>query len=125
VSVAYGIDFGTTNSVLARATADGTEAIVLDDQLPGEWLGTGFDKALPSVIGFDQEAQPVFGWRAKTLEGAKLEAVKRLFATEDQVVIGSQSLDVETAAAIFFRHIQGQAAASGLMERLDRAVVTI
>jgi molecular chaperone DnaK len=125
VSVAYGIDFGTTNSVLARATADGTEAIVLDDQLPGEWLGTGLDKVLPSVIGFDQAAQPIFGWRAKTLEGPKLEAVKRLFATEDQVVIGDQKLDVETAAAIFFRHIQRQAAASGLMERLDRAVVTI
>ena len=125
MSVAYGIDFGTTNSVLARATADGTEAIVLDHQLPGEWQGTGFDKVLPSVIGFDQAGQPIFGWRAKTFEGAKLEAVKRLFATEDQVVIGSQRLDVETAAAIFFRHIQQQAAASGLMERLDRAVVTI
>jgi molecular chaperone DnaK (HSP70) len=125
VSVAYGIDFGTTNSVLARATAMGTEAIILDDQLPGEWEGTGFDKVLPSVIGFDLAGQPTFGWRAKTMEGAKLEAVKRLFATEDQVVIGSQKLDVETAAAIFFRHIQGRAAASGLMERLDRAVVTI
>ncbi len=125
VSVAYGIDFGTTNSVLARATADGTEAIVLDDELPGEWLGTGFDKVLPSVIGFDQGGQPIFGWRAKTHKGPKLEAVKRLFATEDQVVIGNQRLDVETAAATFFRHIQGQAAASGLMERLDRAVVTI
>jgi molecular chaperone DnaK len=125
VSVAYGIDFGTTNSVLARATATGTEAVVLDDQLPGEWQGTGFDKVLPSVIGFGQADQPVFGWRAKTLEGPKLEAVKRLFATEDQVIIGDQKLDVETAAAIFFRHIQQRAAASGLMERLDRAVVTI
>jgi molecular chaperone DnaK len=125
MSVAYGIDFGTTNSVLARATAAGTEAIILDDQLPVEWLGTGFDKVLPSVIGFDQAEQPIFGWRAKTFEGAKLEAVKRLFAFEDRVVIGNQKLDVETAAAIFFRHIQGQAAASGLMERLDRAVVTI
>ena len=125
MSVAYGIDFGTTNSVLARATADGTEAIVLDDELPGEWLGTGFDKVLPSVIGFDQGGQPIFGWLAKTHKGPKLEAVKRLFATEDQVVIGNQRLDVETAAATFFRHIQGQAAASGMMERLDRAVVTI
>jgi molecular chaperone DnaK len=125
VSTAYGIDFGTTNSVLARATAAGTEAIVLDDQLPGEWQGTGFDKVLPSVIGFDDAAQPVFGWRAKTMEGPRLEAVKRLFATDDEVVIGSQKLQVETAAAIFFRHIQQRAAASGLMERLDRAVVTI
>jgi molecular chaperone DnaK len=125
VSIAYGIDFGTTNSVLARATAAGTEAIVLDNGLPGEWQGTGFDKVLPSVIGFDRSDRPVFGWEAKTMEGAKLEAVKRLFATEDEVVIGGQKLKVETAAAIFFRHIQHQAAASGLIERLDRAVVTI
>ena len=125
MSIAYGIDFGTTNSVLARATAAGTEAIVLDRELPGEWQGTGFDQVLPSVIGFDPAGQPQFGWRAKTMEGSKLEAVKRLFAIEDEVVIGSQKLKVETAAAIFFRHIQEQAAASGLMERLDRAVVTI
>jgi molecular chaperone DnaK len=125
VSVAYGIDFGTTNSVLARATATDTEAIILDTNLPGEWEGTGFERVLPSVIGFDRAGQPVFGWRAKTMEADKLEAVKRLFATEDQVTIGNQQLDVETAAAIFFRHIQGQAAASGLIERLDRAVVTI
>jgi molecular chaperone DnaK len=125
VNGAYGIDFGTTNSVLARTTALGTEAIVLDEELPGEWEGTGFDKVLPSVIAFDQARRPMFGWRAKTFQGAKLEAVKRLFATDDHVEIGDQRLDVETAAAIFFRHIQGQAAASGLMERLDRAVVTI
>jgi molecular chaperone DnaK len=125
MSTAYGIDFGTTNSVLVRATATSTEAIVLDDQQPGEWQGTGFDKVLPSVIGFDDAGQPVFGWRAKTMEGARLEAVKRLFATDDEVVIGGQKLQVETAAAIFFRHIQHRAAASGLMERLDRAVVTI
>lgn len=125
MSVAYGIDFGTTNSVLARATATGTEAIILDDQLPGEWQGTGFDKVLPSVIGFDRADQPLFGWLAKTNEGAKLEAVKRLFSTEDEVVIGSQRLKVETAAAAFFRHIQQRAAASGLIERLDRAVVTV
>ncbi len=125
MSVAYGIDFGTTNSVLARATATGTEAIALDDQLPGEWQGTGFDKVLPSVIGFDRADQPLFGWLAKTGEGAKLEAVKRLFAIEDEVVIGSKKLRVEIAGAAFFRHIQQRAAASGLLERLDRAVVTI
>ncbi|WP_300608300.1 Hsp70 family protein [Trebonia sp.] len=125
MSVAYGIDFGTTNSVLARATSAGTEAIILDDQLPGEWQGTGFDKVLPSVIGFDGAERPLFGWLAKTSEGAKLEAVKRLFATEDEVVIGDRKLKVETAAAAFFRHIQQRAAVSGLLERLDRAVVTI
>lgn len=125
MSVAYGIDFGTTNSVLALASATGTEAIILDDQLPGEWQGTGFDMVLPSVIGFDHADRMLFGWPAKISEGPKLEAVKRLFATEDEVVIGSRKLKVEIAAAAFFQNIQQRAAASGLIERLDRAVVTI
>jgi molecular chaperone DnaK len=125
MSMAYGIDFGTTNSVLATATPDGTDVVTLDGGLPGEWVNTGFDKVLPSVIGFDAQSNPVFGWAAKRQASSKLEAVKRLFATDDAVDIGSRSVKVEEAAAMFFRHIQSAAAAAGVMERLDRAVVTI
>lgn len=132
MSVAFGIDFGTTNSVLARVTPAGVETVILDDNLPVEWAGTGFEKVLPSVIAFSPDHssanggdRPVFGWEAKIRTEGKLEAVKRLFATDDDVVIGTRRLKVEEAAAIFFRHIQQRAAASGLMERLDRAVVTI
>lgn len=132
MSVAYGIDFGTTNSVLAMATSAGSvHAVVLDDKLPVGWADAGFEKVLPSVIAFpadsggDSRAEPLFGWEAKVKSEGKLEAVKRLFATEDEVVIGTRRLKVEEAAAIFFRHIQARAGASGLIERLDRAVVTI
>src|SRR3954453_15836021 len=120
----YGIDFGTTNSVLARATATNVEAITLDRSLPVEWANTGFDQVLPSVIGFSG-VQPTFGWKAKTQKVGKLEAVKRLFATEDTVRIAHQELKVEEAAALFFRHLQKQAAEAGLVTPLDRAVVTI
>ncbi len=132
MSVAYGIDFGTTNSVLARATATEVETIKLDDQVPGDLAGKGFEKVLASVIAFESrkdasgEPLPLFGWAAKLQDPAnKLEAVKRLFATDDEVTIGGRQLQVEAAAATFFRHIQQQAAASGLVERLDRAVVTV
>ncbi|HEU5026963.1 MAG TPA: Hsp70 family protein [Spirillospora sp.] len=120
----YGIDFGTTNSVLARANPQGVEAIALDRWLPGEWAGTGFDRLLPSVIGF-AGGRPTFGWRAKRMNVDRLEAVKRLFATDDTVRIGPQELKVEEAAAMFFRHMQQEAAGAGLAARLDRAVVTI
>jgi len=126
VSVAFGIDFGTTNSVLSRATATEVETLVLDDQLPAEWVGTGFDKLLPSVIGFSPGGSaPQFGWTAKKRDEGKLEAVKRLFATDDEITVGGRTLNVEVAAAIFFRHIQQRAGASGLATPLDRAVVTI
>ena len=121
---AFGIDFGTTNSVLARATANGIEAVSLDESAPAEWTNLGFDRVLPSVIGFDR-GEPTFGWAAKQQLDDRLEAVKRLFATEDSVTVGGRELKVETAAAMFFRHIQQRAAASGLIGRLDRAVVTI
>ena len=124
MNVAYGIDFGTTNSVLATASADEVAVVSLDEGLPGEWINTGFDKVLPSVIGFDGDT-PTFGWMAKRQDRNKLEAVKRLFATDDEVTIGGQRLAVEEVAAMFFRHIQLRAAASGLATPLDRAVVTI
>jgi molecular chaperone DnaK (HSP70) len=124
VKDAFGIDFGTTNCVLGRATASGVEAIPLDDELPGDWANTGFDRVLPSVIGF-ADGKPIFGWPAKKLRDNKLEAVKRLFATDDTVKIGPTELKVEEAGAIFFRHIQQRATAQGLATRLDRAVVTI
>lgn len=124
MSDAYGIDFGTTNSVLARATPNGVETIKLDESMPADWTGTGYDNVLPSVIAFE-DARPSFGWAAKTRRGDRLEAVKRLFATEDTVEVCGRELKVETAAAMFFRHIQQRAAAAGLLQRLDRAVVTI
>ncbi|GIF73793.1 Hsp70 family protein [Asanoa siamensis] len=124
MSDAFGIDFGTTNSVLARSTAGGVEAVPLDPDLPLEWADLEFDRVLPSVIGLDR-GNPVFGWAAKRQRAGKLEAVKRLFATDDSVTIGDQELKVEVAAAMFFRHIQQQAAAAGIVSRLDRAVVTI
>ena len=124
MSESYGIDFGTTNSVLARATATGVEPIALDDQLPADWVGTGFDYALPSVIALNR-GEPVFGWAAKRRHDDRLEAVKRLFATDDTVSVGGRTFKVETAGAMFFRHLQQRAAAAGLPGVLDRAVVTI
>src|SRR5215475_10898282 len=64
---------------------------------------------------------PIIGWQAKRLGSARLEAVKRLFATDDTVMIGSEQLKVEEAAAIFFRHIQSKAAEAGFASRLDQA----
>ncbi|MBE1537042.1 Hsp70 family protein [Actinomadura algeriensis] len=120
----YGIDFGTTNSVVARVTARDVETIALDPDRPAEWDGTGFDRVLPSVIGFDRDA-PLFGWAAKTRTGARIDAVKRMFATEDTVRAGTTELRVEEAAALFFRHLQTRVAQAGFTTPLDRAVVTI
>ena len=117
---AFGIDFGTTNSVLATTLGRSIDTVPLDDP-PGGW--DGFDRVLPSVIGLTN-GSPSFGWKAKRQPDA-LRAVKRLFATdEDTVEIGGTTLKVEEAAAIFFRQIQKKAAET-ITEPLDQAVVTI
>jgi molecular chaperone DnaK (HSP70) len=118
--MAFGIDFGTTNSVLAVTSGVDIETVTLDSP-PQEWAELGFDKVLPTVIA-DSGGALAFGWRAKR-SATKLEAVKRLFASEDEVRVGNRTLKVEEAAGVFFRAIKERAAASGLT--LDQAVVTI
>jgi molecular chaperone DnaK (HSP70) len=96
------------------------ETVSLDEP-PANWGIQGFDKVLPTVLA-NRNGAIEFGWRAKRTPGS-LAAVKRLFATEDTVMIGSMQLSVEEAAAIFFRQIKERAAEAGLV--LDQAVVTI
>ena len=117
---AFGIDFGTTNSVLAAASGTDIDVVALDSP-PQEWAELGFDKVLPTIIA-DVSGALAFGWRAKR-SATRLEAVKRLFASDDEVRVGARTLKVEEAAGIFFRQIKEKASESGLT--LDQAVVTI
>src|SRR5688572_30299274 len=119
---AYGIDFGTTNCVLARLTGAGVETVRLADGLPSEWASLGLDRVLPSVVAFD-DGRPTFGWPARDPVRARLEGVKRLFAGADLATVGGVTLPVEQAAALVFAHIRERASASG--DPLTRAVVTI
>lgn len=117
---AFGIDFGTTNSVLAAANRTDIDTVRLDSP-PQEWAQLGFDRVLPTVIA-DSPGGLLYGWQAKRTTG-RLEAVKRLFASEDSVQVGTRTLKVEEAAGVFFRQIKERAAEAGLT--LDQAVVTI
>ena len=44
-----GIDFGTTNSVVAVHNSSGTEVLPID-KAPIEWAPYGFDDIMPSVM---------------------------------------------------------------------------
>ncbi|WP_328644916.1 Hsp70 family protein [Amycolatopsis sp. NBC_00348] len=117
----YGIDFGTTNSVLAQWNGHEVEVLSIDSP-PAEWEQLGFDKVMPSVVGVSQDGRrTTFGWAAKRQQEGKLETVKRLFATEEFVDIGGSRVSVEEAAALLFGHLRS--ASAGV--EVDRAVVTI
>ena len=121
---AFGIDFGTTNSAVA-VMSDGEVEVIRIDTPPVEWEQFGYDRVFPTVFGYGQNREPLFGWAAKQLEtDTKIEAVKRLFATEDQVTIGDEQFLVDEIATMLFAQLKRSAAAESGHE-MDRAVVTI
>ena len=120
----FGIDFGTTNSVVAILDK-GTPEVIRIDEPPMEWEDFGYDHVLPSVFGYGEEREPLFGWKAKSAKTlTKIEAVKRLFATEHQVTIGDEPFLVDEVATMIFAHIKRMAALQSGLD-LNEAVVTI
>lgn len=117
---AFGIDFGTTNCVLAGFRSGRPEPIAIDTP-PAEWAEMGFDKVLPSVFALNGR-EPIFGWDAKRATDG-VQAVKRLLATEESVGVGDNAILVDEVVALMFGHIKRAAAGRGF--DVDRAVVTI
>lgn len=120
-----GIDFGTTNSVVAIHTSSGPQVLEIDAPADQMWADLGFGRVMPTILGLDSDRRTVFGWAAKLNPSvAALETVKRLLAGSDFVQIGGEELIIEQAVAMFFRHLATQAALVG-GQAIDRVVVTI
>jgi molecular chaperone DnaK len=119
---AIGIDFGTTNSVVAQFAGGAVEVLRVDEP-PSDWEWAGFHRVLPSVFALGPGREPLFGWRAKRQERGKIEAVKRLFATEDKVNVGGEDFFVEEVAALLFGYLRRAALDQGV--DFARAVVTV
>jgi molecular chaperone DnaK len=119
-----GIDFGTTNSVLAKWTPTGIDVLDID-QAPGEWSGHGFSKVMPSVFATGTDGQALFGWAAKRAERGGFEAVKRLFATQQGTVIddAGTALAVEEVATLLFAELKRGATENGVPA--SSAVITV
>lgn len=118
----YGIDFGTTNSVLATYHG-GSKHVISIDEPPEEWRALGFAKVLPSVLGLDDAGGWHLGWSAKRPGRRRLDAVKRLLAAEDEGRVGDRKILVEEAAAALFTRLREGARSEGV--EFDRAVVTV
>ena len=122
--VAFGIDFGTTNSAVAVLQDENAETITIDSP-PAEWRRFGYHRVLPSVLGYNTARELLFGWAAKEATNeAKVEAVKRLFATENHVTVNGESFLVDEVATMLFAHMKRMVAQQSSLD-LDQAVVTI
>lgn len=120
--MSVGIDFGTTNSVVARWTGSDVEVIPVDSP-PGNWAGLGYDRVLPTVFGAGIENEPIFGWAAKQRPGS-LAAVKRLLRAEEKAEVDGMEFSVEEIATMIFGHLRRAAPRAGAPD-FQHAVVTI
>ncbi|MYX01695.1 MULTISPECIES: Hsp70 family protein [unclassified Streptomyces] len=139
----YGIDFGTSNSVVARWTGNGTEVIRLDSAgLPAEWNRPGFDELFPSVVSLrDIQRTLCFGWSAKCETADPQDAVKRMLASrpraadaegyassgavpeEHELWLGDEPFRSTTVAAALFDRMR--AGVRRNLREMDEAVVTV
>jgi molecular chaperone DnaK (HSP70) len=138
----YGIDFGTSNSVVARWNGHGTEVIRVDSAgLPAEWNRPGFDELFPSVVSLrDIRRTLCFGWSAKCETAEPQDAVKRMLASrpladeergraavsvpgEHDVWLGDEPFRSTTVAASLFDRMREGVRRN--LRDLDEAVVTV
>lgn len=115
----FGIDFGTTNSVVARFAGGELEVLSID-QPPAEWSNLGFEHVMPSVVAIGDGREPVFGWQARRLP-RNLPAVKRLLKSAEKTDMGGETFEVEEIATMLFRQLA--TASPGTL--IDEAVVTV
>ena len=121
---AIGIDFGTTNSVVAAQTSSGVEVLAIDTA-PTAWQPYGFDNVLPSVMARDENSRLCFGWEAKQSSTGRFDAVKRMFATQLDFAVddAGDALAVEEVATMLFAELRRRTTLAGLPA--DQAVITV
>ncbi|MEU6243913.1 Hsp70 family protein [Streptomyces sp. NPDC047024] len=139
----FGIDFGTSNSVVARWTGTDTEVIRVDSAaLPAEWNRPGFDELFPSVVSLrDIQRTLCFGWSAKCESAEPQDAVKRMLASrpgdmdtsglaaastvpeEHEVWLGDEPFRSTTVAAALFDRMR--AGVRYNLREMEEAVVTV
>lgn len=123
----FGIDFGTSNSVVARSDGVDTETVPIDnDSIPAQWRQPEFEELFPSVLAVrDLQRTLCFGWAAKTAPGEPVDAVKRMLGTRSagtgQVDPGSPLLE-EHHVWLGGEPFRSTAAAGALFAQMKTAV---
>jgi molecular chaperone DnaK len=111
-----GIDFGTSNSVVANFQYGQAEVLPNHEGL--KWT--------PSVVTLRRDGTLAFGQEAKENfdEKRSIRSIKRLLGTSERVPLVGQNLRTEQIAVMLFSLLKRDAE-QGLREPFTRAVVTI
>lgn len=111
-----GIDFGTSNSVVANFRYG--QAEVLPNREGLKWT--------PSVVTVRRDGSLAFGQEAKENfeEERSIRSIKRILGTPDRVPLVGQNLRTEQVATMLFSMLKRDAE-EALKEQIQKAVVTI
>ncbi|MER5802795.1 Hsp70 family protein [Streptomyces mirabilis] len=122
---ATGIDFGTTNSVVAQWLGDEADVLLLDaHHIDADWRRPGFEYLFPSVVGMSSLRRgALFGWEAKLRSEEAAEACKRLLKSDEYVTIRGRRFAATTVAAGVFQAMRDGAQHN--LTSIDRAVITV
>ncbi|GAA4211639.1 Hsp70 family protein [Microbispora amethystogenes] len=120
-----GIDFGTTNSVVAQWNGSEVEVLALDaDHLNSDWFHDSFENLFPSVAGQSTlRSGLLYGWEAKLRSDLAIEACKRMLKSEGGVQVGSRRFPATTVAAGVFSAMRDRARRR--LTEIESAVVTV
>lgn len=122
--MSFGIDYGTSNSVLANFDGKQAYAVPVDMLNLDEWSYPNFELLFPSVVGYSStRPERLFGWEAKLRSEESVEAVKRLLRGDERVTLAGEEFDASTVVAGFFDALRRRAAGKGLI--VDRGIVTV
>jgi len=114
-TVDYGIDLGTTNSVIARATRNGVETIRNDRD----------EELTPSAVAVDADGDLLVGGDAlNQAEPPPARAFKRLMGTDQRIAVGPREFLPEELSAEVLKALK-QAAQVRYGEAPRQVVVTI
>ncbi|MGW2891053.1 Hsp70 family protein [Streptomyces griseoruber] len=122
---ATGIDFGTTNSVVAQWLGHDADVLLLDaHHIDADWRHPGFEYLFPSVVGMSSLRQgALFGWEAKLRSEEAAEACKRLLKSDEYVPIHGRRFAATTVAAGVFQAMRKGAEHN--LTAIDQAVITV
>ncbi|QSI48083.1 Hsp70 family protein [Thermobispora bispora] len=120
-----GIDFGTTNSVVAQWNGTDVEVLTLDSEhLEDEWFYPSFEYLFPTIIGESSlRLGTLFGWEAKLRANRVIEACKRMLRDDGTVALRDRRVSATAAAAGVFKAMRERAEEN--LTTIDSAVITV
>ncbi|WP_405393447.1 Hsp70 family protein [Microbispora hainanensis] len=120
-----GIDFGTTNSVVAQWNGEDVDVLALDSEhLEDEWFYPSFECLFPTIVGESSlRLGALFGWEAKLQSNRVIEACKRMLRDDGGVALRDRRVSATAVAAGVFKAMRERAENS--LTTIDSAVITV